>query len=273
MSRDFKIPKEVLGRLIDLFNLDTEQKNQIFQEFKKFKPQTSARKYIKEVSKRTEISGDNLRFFFWISSDIYAISLENAKSFKEYFNNDIKSPLENDYPDLKKKIDNISGFENFLSRMANLIDFEYYKVLSLEGVNQINIGFSNIISLYLFIINDSTVLIDAGYSFKYWKNAFYKALNELQINIEDIDYCIITHEHPDHVGLVSDLKRANPEVKIGMHETAYELAKLREELVKETNIEEKIKERAELLVSYGLKKEEVDLMMQRFGRGGMGFEY
>ena len=169
MSRDFKIPEEALGRLIDLFNLDTVQKNQIFQEFSKFKPQTSARKFIKEVSKRIEISEHDLQFFFWISSDIYAISLENAESFKKYFNNDIKSPLENEYPDLKKKIDNISGFENFLSRMANLIDFEYYKVHSLEGVNQINIGFSNIISLYLFTINDSIVLIDAGYSFKYWK--------------------------------------------------------------------------------------------------------
>ncbi|MHA2036921.1 MAG: MBL fold metallo-hydrolase [Promethearchaeota archaeon] len=273
MSRDFKIPKEILGRLIDLFNLDAEQKNQIFQEFNNFKPQTSARKFIKEMAKRIETSEDNLQFFFWISSDIYAISLENAESFKAYFNNDIKSPLENEYPDLKEKIDNISDFENFLSRMANLIDFEYYKIHSLEGINQINIGFSNIISLYLFTINDSIVLIDAGYSFKYWKNAFYKALNELKINIEDIDYCIITHEHPDHVGLVADLKKANPNVKIGMHEIAYELAKLREQLIKNTNKEEKIKERTELFISFGLPKEEVDVMMQRFGRGGMGFEY
>ncbi|MHA1986983.1 MAG: MBL fold metallo-hydrolase [Promethearchaeota archaeon] len=274
MSRDFKIPKEVLGRLIDLFNLDTEQKNQIFQEFNKFKPQTSGRKYIKEVSKRTKISEDTLQFFFWISSDIYAISLESAESFKEYFNNDIKSPLENEYPDLLKKIDNISDFEIFLSRMANLIDYEYYKVHSLEEINQINIGFSNIISLYLFTINDNIVLIDAGYSFKYWKNAFYKALNELQISIEDIDYCIITHEHPDHVGLVSDLKRANPDIKICIHETAHELAKLRKILLSEDiNVEEKKKERSLLFISFGFKKEEVDIMMQRFGRGGMGFEY
>ncbi len=274
MSRDFKIPKEILGRLIDLFNLDTEQKDQIFQEFNKFKLQTSVRKFIKEVSKRTKISEENLQFFFWISSDIYAISLENAESFKKYFNNDIKSPLENEYPDLKKKIDNISGFENFLSRMANLIDFEYYKVHFLEGVNQINIGFSNIISLYLFTINDSLVLIDAGYSFKYWKNAFYKALNELKINIEDIDYCIITHEHPDHVGLVSNLKRANPDIKICIHETAHELGKLRKRLLSEDiNVEEKKKERSQLFISFGFKKEEVAIMMQRFVRGGMGFEY
>jgi len=230
MSNDFKIPREVFGRLIDIFNLNVEQRNQIFQEFNKFKLQTSIRKFIKEMSKRIEISEDILHFFFWISSDIYALSLEYDKSFKNFFNNGIKSPLENDYPNLKKKIDNFVDFENFLSRMANLIDFEYYEVHTIEGINRINIGFSNIVSLYLFTVNDHIVLIDAGYSLKYWINAFYKALNELQINIGDIDYCIITHEHPDHIGLVSDLKRANPDIKICIHEVAHELAKLRKEL-------------------------------------------
>jgi glyoxylase-like metal-dependent hydrolase (beta-lactamase superfamily II) len=143
----------------------------------------------------------------------------------------------------------------------------------LEGINQINIGFSNIVSLYLFTVDDKIVLIDAGYSLKYWQNAFHKALEEVQINLGDIEYCIITHEHPDHTGLVSELKRANPNVKICIHKIAHELAKLRKELSEDINLEERVKERGQLLISYGLKKEEVDLMMQRFGRGGMEFEY
>jgi glyoxylase-like metal-dependent hydrolase (beta-lactamase superfamily II) len=273
MSRDFKIPEWVAARLIEIFNLATEQKNQIFQEFKKFIPPTSVRKYIKEVSKRTELPEDLLQSFFWLSSDIYAISLEVDEPFSEYFNNNIKAPIENEYHELKNRINNFSDFENFVLSMANLMDFEYYEVSSIEGINQINIGFSNIVSLYLFAIKDKNVLIDAGYSLKYWQNAFYKGLNDLGTKIEDIDYCIITHEHPDHVGLVRALKEANPDVKIGMHEMAHELAKIRDELINNTNIEEAKEERAELLVRYGLPKEEVDLMMQRFGRGGMGFEY
>jgi len=276
MSRDFKIPIWGVERLIDIFNLANEQKTQIFDEFKKFKPPTSVRKFIKEVSKRTELKEELLQSFFWLSSDIYVNFLEYDAPFNQYFKNNIKFPIENDYPELKKRINNFSDFENFVSRMANLssnIMRFLHKVSSIEGINQLNIGFSNIVSLYLFTIKDKTVLIDAGYSLKYWQNAFHRALNDLDTKIEDIDYCIITHEHPDHVGLVKALKEANPDVKIGMHEIAHELAKLREELSKNSNLEEIAQERAELFISYGLKKEEVDLMMQRFGRGGMGFEY
>ena len=138
----------------------------------------------------------------------------------------------NEFPDLAEKINDFNDLRNFFSSMFKIVNFEYYKVFSLEGINRINIGFSNIVSLYLFTVNNKKVLIDAGYSTKYWQNAFHKALKDLKIDLEDIDYCIITHEHPDHVGLVKALKKANPDVKIGMHEIAHELAKLREKLSK-----------------------------------------
>ncbi|MHA2325763.1 MAG: MBL fold metallo-hydrolase, partial [Promethearchaeota archaeon] len=198
---------------------------------------------------------------------------ESDKPFNETFNHLIKSTIEKEFPDLGNQINDFKDLRNFFSKMLKLIDFEYYKVVTLENIHQINIGFSNIVSLYLFTLKNKIVLIDAGYSLKYWQNAFYKALTDLGFKLEDIDYCIITHEHPDHTGLVSELKRANPDVKICIHKTAHELAKLRKELSENTNLEEKIEERGQLLVRYGLKKEEVDLMMQRFGRGGMGFEY
>jgi glyoxylase-like metal-dependent hydrolase (beta-lactamase superfamily II) len=273
MSRDLEISRINAERLIKIYKLDVAQKNLIYQEFTKFKPQTSVKQFIKELSKRTELPEEVIQNFFWFSYDSYVGFLESDEPFNETFNNQIRSPIENEFPDLGKKINDFDDLRKFFSRLLKLIDFEYYKVFTLEGINQINIGFSNIVSLYLFTVKDKIVLIDAGYSWKYWQNAFYKALKELQINLEDIDYCIITHEHPDHIGLVTELKRANPDVKICIHKIAHELAKLRKELNEDTNLEEKIKEREQLLISYGLNKEDVDLMMQRLGRGGMGFEY
>ncbi len=273
MSKDLAIPRNQVERLLNIYKLDEGQKNLIFQEFTKFKPQTSIRQFIKDLSKRIELPEDLLQNFFWFSFDTYEVFLESGEPFNKFFNNLIKSPIENDLPDLAKEINNFTDLRNFFSRMIKIVDFEYYKVFSLEGINQINIGFSNIVSLYLFTVRDNIVLIDAGYSTKYWQNAFHKALNDLQINLKEIDYCIITHEHPDHTGLVTELKRANPDVKICIHKIAHELAKLRKELSENSNLEEKIRERRQLLISYGLKREEVDLMMQRFGTGGMRFEY
>ena len=273
MSEDLKIPRNQVERLLNIYNLEEEQKNQIFQEFTNFIPQTSVRQFIKELSKRTTFPVDLLQSFFWFSFDSYVVFLENGEPFNKFFENLIKSPIVNQFTDLAKKINDFDDLKDFYSRMFKLVDFEYYKVFSLEGINQINVGFSNIVSLYIFTVKDKVVLIDAGYSLKYWQNAFYKALNDLQIKLEDVDYCIISHEHPDHVGLVKELKRANPEVKICLHKVAHELAKIRKALSENTDLEEKIKQRTQLLISYGLKKEEVELMMQRFGTGGMRFEY
>jgi glyoxylase-like metal-dependent hydrolase (beta-lactamase superfamily II) len=273
MSRDLTFPRDKAERLINIYKLEANQKSLIFQEFNKFTLQTSVRQFIKKTSKRTELSEDLLQNFFWFSFDAYVLFLENGEPFNDFFNNKIKSPIVNEFPELKNFINDFDDFEKFFSQMLHLVDFEYYKVNSLEGINQINIGFSNIVSLYLFTIKDKVVLIDAGYSMKYWQNAFYKALNELKINLEDIDYCIITHEHPDHTGLVAELKRANPDVKICMHKLAYELAKLREISSENTNLEDRAKGMGELLISFGLEKEEVDLMFQRFGTGRMRFEY
>ncbi|MHA2050769.1 MAG: MBL fold metallo-hydrolase [Promethearchaeota archaeon] len=273
MSEDLRIPRNQAERLINIYKLDINQKNLIFQEFKNFILQTSVRYFIKDISKRTEFPEDLLQNFFWFSFDSYVTFLESDEPFKDFFNTKIMSPIVDEYPDLAKKINDLDDLREFFSRMFNIVDFEYYKVFTIEGINQINIGFSNIVSLYLFPIKNNMVLIDAGYSTKYWQNAFFKALNDLQINLEEIDYCIISHEHPDHVGLVKVLKRANPDVKICIHKTAHELAKLRKELTENTDLEKRIKERSELLIRFGIEKEEVDRMMQRFGTGGMRFEY
>ena len=84
MSRDFKLPKDEAERLINCFKLDVEQKNQIFQELKEFPLHTSIRKFIKEVSKRTELSEGLLQNFFWRSFDMYTLFLEHGEPFKKF---------------------------------------------------------------------------------------------------------------------------------------------------------------------------------------------
>jgi glyoxylase-like metal-dependent hydrolase (beta-lactamase superfamily II) len=271
--KDLKIPREVMEKIVEFYNLDSQKKELTFQEFKKFIPQTSIRQFIRKLAKRYEISEELLQIFFWQSHNGYEVYLKYDEPFDKFFHDLIKIPLVNDYPEISKNVEDFEDFKQFFSNSLNLIDFEYYSISIIEEINQINIGFSNIVSLYLFKIRNNYILIDAGWSMHYWKNAFFKALDELKIALKDIDYCIITHEHPDHIGLVADLKKANPEVKICMHKIAHELAKLRLESLREGNVEERTRDRAKLLVSYGLTEDEVNLMMPRFGGGSMDFDY
>ncbi|MFX1280041.1 MAG: MBL fold metallo-hydrolase [Promethearchaeota archaeon] len=271
--KNFKLERWFIENLIEIYRLDQKKKNLIFQEFKKFVPQTSVRRFIKDLSKRIKVSEEILQLFLWRAHDCHILYLEYEDSFTNFFNNTFKMPLINEYPELSKYVEDFKDLKVFFSKLPNIIDFEYYKVFTLEDIHQINIGFSNIVSLYLFKINNNYVLIDAGYSLQYWKKAFLKALDELKISLKDINFCIITHEHPDHIGLAADLKEANPEVKICLHEMAHALAKLRLESTRNDNIEELTRERINLLIKYGLEKEEANLFTQRFGRGGMEFEY
>jgi glyoxylase-like metal-dependent hydrolase (beta-lactamase superfamily II) len=65
-------------------------------------------------------------------------------------------------------------------------------------------------------VNGKNVLIDAGFNSPTWKKAFIKELSNLGMNLGDIDYCIITHNHLDHIGLTRELKKRNPAIKISM---------------------------------------------------------
>ena len=148
MSTDFAIDRDQAERLINLYKLDVEQKNLIFQEFNKFKPQTSVRQFIKEVSKRIELPEDLLQNFFWFSYDFYILLFESGEPFDEFFENNIKSPMVNEFPEVGKKINDFEELKKFFSRMFTMVNFEYYKIFNLEGINQINVGFSNICLLY-----------------------------------------------------------------------------------------------------------------------------
>ena len=50
------------------------------------------------------------------------------------------------------------------------------------------------------------ILLDSGKNIKYLE----EKLNELEINIKDIDYVIISHNHADHISCIKKvLKKSN----------------------------------------------------------------
>jgi glyoxylase-like metal-dependent hydrolase (beta-lactamase superfamily II) len=73
------------------------------------------------------------------------------------------------------------------------------------------------VSSYILDVNGNKVLIDAGLDTSTFKKKFFQEFRKTGLNIEDIDMCIITHNHIDHIGLLPTLKRKNPSIKIVMH--------------------------------------------------------
>ncbi|MCC3351693.1 MBL fold metallo-hydrolase [Ruminococcus albus 8] len=47
------------------------------------------------------------------------------------------------------------------------------------------------------------LLVDTDYAGT--MQAFYRAIKQHNIRVEDIDYVLATHFHPDHMGLISEL--------------------------------------------------------------------
>lgn len=133
------------------------------------------------------------------------------------------------------------------------------------------------VCLYLFEVAGKKVLIDAGYSPEEWKKVLYSAFADLSddssISIKDIDYCIISHEHTDHIGLVKDFKQDNPNIKICMHEFVYEIAKLNLDEENFRGFEDRTKEMADMIVKYGLGEREGNFLAQMFSSRPMHIDY
>ncbi|WDV44635.1 MBL fold metallo-hydrolase [Clostridiaceae bacterium M8S5] len=71
---------------------------------------------------------------------------------------------------------------------------------------------------YLIPVKDKYLLIDTGY--EKHKKLLYKRLRDLDIEVKDIAYILLTHHHDDHAGLVSEIKTCNPSCRIIMHVNA-----------------------------------------------------
>ena len=91
----------------------------------------------------------------------------------------------------------------------------------IEGVYRFKIEFQHnlrFVCIYLFKLGDKNILFDAGLNFKNWSRAFFSLLDNAGISMSDIDYCIISHHHLDHIGLLKKFKQKNPHIQILMHE-------------------------------------------------------
>jgi glyoxylase-like metal-dependent hydrolase (beta-lactamase superfamily II) len=120
------------------------------------------------------------------------------------------------------------------------------------------------VCMYLLKIDSSLVLIDAGLHFSDWKKKFFAGLKEFDIAIKDIEYCVITHDHIDHIGLVKILKRKNPDMQILMHKITHDLIKWSTDVKNNAEVEKSATELAERMIRFGISVEKGDRIIQFF---------
>jgi glyoxylase-like metal-dependent hydrolase (beta-lactamase superfamily II) len=140
-------------------------------------------------------------------------------------------------------------------------------VKEIEGIHQIKIDVPfavKFVSLYLFKLNGKNILIDSGLNMGNWKKKFFLAFDKLNISVRDIDYCIITHMHTDHIGLIKILKKKNPEIKILMHDITHEILKWETNNDNLNELEQEARVMANQLIKYGISKEQGDNVVQFF---------
>jgi glyoxylase-like metal-dependent hydrolase (beta-lactamase superfamily II) len=109
--------------------------------------------------------------------------------------------------------------------------------------------------MYLFKIDNTHILIDAGMNFPNWKKTFFSELYKLNLSINEIDYLIITHDHPDHVGLMKEIKHENPNIQLLMHEITHDVIKWMTDPKNEEEIKNSADEITSRTMKYGITEE------------------
>ncbi|MFX0001578.1 MAG: MBL fold metallo-hydrolase [Candidatus Hodarchaeota archaeon] len=151
--------------------------------------------------------------------------------------------------------------------MALYVDKLNYEVKNIEGISQIKIDVPfavKFVSLYVFKLDGLNILIDTGLNIGTWKKKLFSALKDINLSIQDIDYCIITHLHTDHIGLARVLKQKNPELKILMHDITHELLKWETNGENLKELEQGAMEIAKQLKKYGMSEEQGNRIVQFF---------
>lgn len=118
------------------------------------------------------------------------------------------------------------------------------------------------VCVYLLKADDINILIDGGLHFRDWKNLFFTSLKNLNIAIKDIHYCIITHDHLDHLGLIKDLKRKNPDLQLLMHEITHEIIEWGTNPNKSKELENEARELAKRMIKYGITEKQGERIVQ-----------
>jgi len=137
----------------------------------------------------------------------------------------------------------------------------------IDGVYQFKINFPSFeglqfVSMYLFKIGESYVLIDAGLSFTDCEQNFFSELENLKISPNDLRFLIITHEHPDHIGIARALKQKNPEIQVVMHKITRDVMKYMTDLKYATRIRASASDASLSLMRFGVSKKLSDKVLK-----------
>ena len=141
------------------------------------------------------------------------------------------------------------------------------EINEIDGIYQIKIDVPfavKYVCLYLFKLNGKNILIDSGLNMGNWKKKLFSAFEEINTSIQDIDYCIITHLHTDHIGLVRLLKQKNPNLQILMHDITHELLKWETSDDNLKDLEQKARGIADQLIKYGISEEQGERIVKFF---------
>ena len=109
---------------------------------------------------------------------------------------------------------------------------------------------------YLFEVEGKKVIIDSGLNMGNWSKVFFSTLEEHGYSISDVDYCIITHIHTDHIGLIKKFKRKNPDLKLLMHDITHRILKWETDNNKADEFREEAKKVANLMIKNGISEKQ-----------------
>ena len=141
------------------------------------------------------------------------------------------------------------------------------EINEIDGIFQIKIDVPfavKFVCLYLFELKGKKILIDSGLNMGNWKKNLFSAFEKMNISIQDIDYCLISHIHTDHIGLIKILKKKNPTLKILMHDITHELLKWQTDHSNLKELEIQARETADQLIRYGISEEQGNKVVQFF---------
>ncbi|MFX1279595.1 MAG: MBL fold metallo-hydrolase [Promethearchaeota archaeon] len=135
------------------------------------------------------------------------------------------------------------------------------EINEIDGVYQFKINFPSFeglqfVSMYLLKIEENYILIDAGLSFRECENLFFSELENLNISIDDLKYLILTHEHPDHIGIAKAIKLKNPNIQILAHEMTNSLMRWRVRPKNSEYTQDSAEESSSYLIKYGMDEDQ-----------------
>ena len=118
--------------------------------------------------------------------------------------------------------------------------------------------------VYLWKVDEKKVLFDAGLNMGNWGRLFFSELHKANISIEEIDYCIVSHHHLDHLGLLKRFKRKNPKIQILMSEITHDTIEWETDVNNAKDLENEALNLAKRMIKFGISEADGKRLVQWF---------